>query len=100
MAASGHEPSFGEGPSQPPSATGRHRPFAPLGGCRSLRIGIALHNAIRDQGRSEEHTSELQSRVDISYAVFCLKKKNGVIIMDSASVAHLRTFKQLTGRTL
>src|ERR1044071_6976329 len=24
--------------------------------------------------RSEEHTSELQSRVDISYAVFCLKK--------------------------
>src|ERR1044071_9192492 len=27
------------------------------------------------QHRSEEHTSELQSRVDISYAVFCLKKK-------------------------
>src|ERR1044071_2797985 len=27
------------------------------------------------QIRSEEHTSELQSRVDISYAVFCLKKK-------------------------
>src|ERR1044071_10048089 len=27
------------------------------------------------QERSEEHTSELQSRVDISYAVFCLKKK-------------------------
>src|ERR1044071_6582518 len=26
------------------------------------------------QCRSEEHTSELQSRVDISYAVFCLKK--------------------------
>src|ERR1044071_7545582 len=25
--------------------------------------------------QSEEHTSELQSRVDISYAVFCLKKK-------------------------
>src|ERR1044071_9338895 len=25
--------------------------------------------------RSEEHTSELQSRVDISYAVFCLKRK-------------------------
>ena len=24
--------------------------------------------------RSEEHTSELQSRVDIAYAVFCLKK--------------------------
>ena len=26
--------------------------------------------------RSEEHTSELQSRETISYAVFCLKKKN------------------------
>src|SRR3546814_2784468 len=33
--------------------------------------------AIRVQGwdRSEEHTSELQSLMSISYAVFCLKKK-------------------------
>ena len=30
--------------------------------------------------RSEEHTSELQSPVPISYAVFCLKKKNTYII--------------------
>src|SRR3546814_1905988 len=29
-----------------------------------------------DFGRSEEHTSELQSLMRISYAVFCLKKKN------------------------
>src|SRR3546814_8634995 len=29
-----------------------------------------------DQRRSEEHTSELQSLMRISYAVFCLKKKN------------------------
>src|SRR3546814_7869649 len=28
------------------------------------------------QRRSEEHTSELQSLMRISYAVFCLKKKN------------------------
>src|ERR1044071_8098209 len=28
--------------------------------------------------RSEEHTSELQSRVDISYAVFCLKKNAAI----------------------
>src|SRR3546814_2251451 len=27
-------------------------------------------------GRSEEHTSELQSLMRLSYAVFCLKKKN------------------------
>src|SRR3546814_2595399 len=30
---------------------------------------------IQHQGRSEEHTSELQSLMRISYAVFCLKKK-------------------------
>src|ERR1043166_1427521 len=30
---------------------------------------------ILDSDRSEEHTSELQSRFGISYAVFCLKKK-------------------------
>src|SRR3546814_7027923 len=33
--------------------------------------------AVADAGiRSEEHTSELQSLMRISYAVFCLKKKN------------------------
>src|SRR3546814_8746819 len=31
--------------------------------------------AIRDELRSEEHTSELQSLMRISYAVFCLKTK-------------------------
>src|SRR3546814_4447407 len=30
-------------------------------------------------GRSEEHTSELQSLMRISYAVFCLKKKNRML---------------------
>src|SRR3546814_2175903 len=33
-----------------------------------------------DQERSEEHTSELQSLMRISYAVFCLKKKKEHII--------------------
>src|SRR3546814_5677498 len=37
-------------------------------------IGIT-HNRIPDLGRSEEHTSELQSLMRISYAVFCLKNK-------------------------
>src|SRR3546814_4643104 len=32
-----------------------------------------------DIGRSEEHTSELQSLMRISYAVFCLKKKTNTI---------------------
>src|SRR3546814_5857502 len=31
--------------------------------------------ALRSSARSEEHTSELQSLMRISYAVFCLKKK-------------------------
>src|SRR3546814_10502868 len=45
---------------------------------RDRRLGAAdgLDLAIRQQhGRSEEHTSELQSLMRISYAVFCLKKK-------------------------
>src|SRR3546814_4866067 len=34
------------------------------------------HRAAAGEQRSEEHTSELQSLMRISYAVFCLKKKN------------------------
>src|SRR3546814_7006751 len=37
-------------------------------------IGLAAKNAILIVERSEEHTSELQSLMRISYAVFCLKK--------------------------
>src|SRR3546814_2353897 len=33
------------------------------------------HARLARSGRSEEHTSELQSLMRISYAVFCLKKK-------------------------
>src|SRR3546814_6553440 len=46
-----------------------------LGG-RVLRVGLRLHAAgLVDRIRSEEHTSELQSLMRISYAVFCLKNK-------------------------
>src|SRR3546814_2078677 len=38
-------------------------------------IGKNMSGIMRDGGRSEEHTSELQSLMRISYAVFCLKKK-------------------------
>src|SRR3546814_10490633 len=47
----------------------------------SLIIFILLsgvHVAIATAGRSEEHTSELQSLMRISYAVFCLKKKKKI----------------------
>src|SRR3546814_2582463 len=36
---------------------------------------VEIHHQEHDQDRSEEHTSELQSLMRISYAVFCLKKK-------------------------
>src|SRR3546814_10182923 len=38
-------------------------------------LGAAIPVVIGGDGRSEEHTSELQSLMRISYAVFCLKKK-------------------------
>src|SRR3546814_1839437 len=37
---------------------------------------IAIDDSLMVPARSEEHTSELQSLMRISYAVFCLKKKN------------------------
>src|SRR3546814_1830238 len=43
---------------------------------RAIAIaGIEDRSFLRDHERSEEHTSELQSLMRISYAVFCLKKK-------------------------
>src|SRR3546814_4665221 len=36
---------------------------------------LGVHAQLQDAARSEEHTSELQSLMRISYAVFCLKKK-------------------------
>src|SRR3546814_8470363 len=48
----------------------RHRRIAQAQ-LSSLELGTRL--------RSEEHTSELQSQMRISYAVFCLKKKKTII---------------------
>src|SRR3546814_8328761 len=41
-----------------------------------------------DHGRSEEHTSELQSLMRISYAVFCLKKKKTITQVTSLNHTH------------
>src|SRR3546814_7336133 len=41
--------------------------------------------------RSEEHTSELQSLMRISYAVFCLKKKNNEPTKKSKQPTYRRT---------
>src|SRR3546814_2020297 len=57
-----------------------HRAALDLAVARIGRVGnrIAQRLQLGDSGlelRSEEHTSELQSLMRISYAVFCLKKK-------------------------
>src|SRR3546814_5030732 len=47
--------------------------------CQSVSVrhgSCCADEAVEDALRSEEHTSELQSLMRISYAVFCLKKKN------------------------
>src|SRR6059058_4696271 len=44
--------------------------------------------------RSEEHTSELQSRNDISYAVFCLKKKKNRKIIESRNCYKIEKKKE------
>src|SRR3546814_7349933 len=55
--------------------------------CRPFAIG---------EGRSEEHTSELQSLMRISYAVFCLKKK----IKQQNSTINIKTHIQQKNYTL
>src|SRR3546814_1044279 len=65
-----------------PVAAGRDQAATHPGGA-GLSLSRAVHGRVRGgrrtdrQGavRSEEHTSELQSLMRISYAVFCLKKK-------------------------
>src|SRR3546814_1296066 len=50
-----------------------------------IRGRLAEGSYERDMERSEEHTSELQSLMRISYAVFCLKKKRKEIGRDNVS---------------
>src|SRR3546814_1831889 len=62
---------------------GSHAERAALFGIQQGALDEGLRRVSADRlidigfdGRSEEHTSELQSLMRISYAVFCLKKKN------------------------
>src|SRR3546814_8040701 len=58
----------------PPSACALQRPESwAAGGDPAWRLRVQLPGWM---DRSEEHTSELQSLMRSSYAVFCLKKKN------------------------
>src|SRR3546814_10408351 len=64
----------------------------------AARSGVA--QALRPGGgrqRSEEHTSELQSLMRISYAVFCLKKKHIITyIIKSTTNAYNTTSTHIT----
>src|SRR3546814_2132849 len=59
-----------------PEEQQRKRDEAPFGGRRSGKRIFRRGDGHAGQDRSEEHTSELQSLMRISYAVFCLKKTN------------------------
>src|SRR3546814_8671533 len=73
-------------PTYEAGSTQSHRKFTEIwgtGACRTGagRTGTAHRGPGRGPGhagRSEEHTSELQSLMRISYAVFCLKKKKTI----------------------
>src|SRR3546814_6573540 len=52
------------------------KPGTLVGRYRHTPAAITMTIATQGDGRSEEHTSELQSLMRISYAVFCLKTKN------------------------
>src|SRR3546814_9518129 len=54
-----------------------------------LGIGVRPGGRADDVERSEEHTSELQSLMRISYAVFCLKKKNKKTMQGRTTLYHL-----------
>src|SRR3546814_2205358 len=66
-----------DGEAQQPGRVGRHDAVVHI---VDQRVNFGRRLADRETGReadrrSEEHTSELQSLMRISYAVFCLKKK-------------------------
>src|SRR3546814_10261475 len=67
-----------------PPLAGRHHHRAAAGAARARPCRM-----VRAPYRSEEHTSELQSLMRISYAVFCLKKKK--IQTTAKSKKHKKT---------
>src|SRR3546814_4198813 len=77
--------------------------FQKRNGALVVRLGV-LHDKLVsiDNGgplaaRSEEHTSELQSLMRISYAVFCLKKKH--MPTSSRKTNYLHAFTLITIKT-
>src|SRR3546814_7132905 len=59
-------------------------------GCRHAGARPVASSGIEAFARSEEHTSELQSLMRISYAVFCLKKKKTKKIITKTLINIIR----------
>src|SRR3546814_9056480 len=73
-------------------AVGFHRTGeleAGVGADRGGGVLVGVHRPQRDVVRSEEHTSELQSLMRISYAVFCLKNKTTILLHINKSPNYL-----------
>src|SRR3546814_2255642 len=64
----------------------RGRPPGRRGAEVSERPPLQARRPQRSRARSEEHTSELQSLMRISYAVFCLKKKQTTSIQKTQEI--------------
>src|SRR3546814_5652841 len=62
------------------SKPGGRRCGTPLFRRHAVRVAVDGRPVCHSHRRSEEHTSELQSLMRISYAVFCLKKKTNKTI--------------------
>src|SRR3546814_6965697 len=74
-------------------AAGRGRSYRPAHiGCGDARNGRADAGGENPRGRSEEHTSELQSLMRISYAVFCLYREKRSYI--KSAVMHGTVFSK------
>src|SRR3546814_2962271 len=63
---------------------------APLGWLPALQARKRPSPSLFMMARSEEHTSELQSLMRISYAVFCLKKKKHIQTQRNQSYYEVR----------
>src|SRR3546814_5879364 len=65
---------------------------------RAAAAAAAPADAVQ-RARSEEHTSELQSLMRISYAVFCLKKKNTTSAYLTSITNTSHYFRQILQRS-
>src|SRR3546814_3548008 len=73
------------GPAAPPAAPRTTRP-------------IRGNTAPTFPARSEEHTSELQSLMRISYAVFCLKKKNKTHSIKTSNQTQIQNYNTTSNK--